>query len=205
MKITASGLKLLAGILMLLPAAAFGAGATVDCSGATPGAFTTITAALASLPAAGPNSISVTGACVETVFIIGRTDLTIFGNPTATVLPPNPNSRPLVIINSRAINLQGITFDGGRGVLINENSRVSFDTVTVKDSAGIGITSLNSQVDISNAAIQNSVRSGISVNGGSFSVDGGVFVTNNGRFGLAAGTTHLSLNGGDGVTPGTEN
>ena len=49
MKMCASGLRLLAGILLLMPAAAFGAGAVVDCSGATPGAFTSINAALASL------------------------------------------------------------------------------------------------------------------------------------------------------------
>jgi hypothetical protein len=85
MKICSSGYKVLSICLLaaLLPSSlAFAAGATVDCSGATPGAFTSITAALASLPAAGPNSISVTGACHENVVMVGRTDLTIFGNPT---------------------------------------------------------------------------------------------------------------------------
>ena len=83
------GAKSLTGILLLglLPATAFAAGAVVDCTGATPGAFTSINAALASLPAAGPNSISVVGTCHENVVFIGRSDLTIFGNPTATVTP----------------------------------------------------------------------------------------------------------------------
>ena len=85
-------------LAVLLPSSlAFADGATVDCSGATPGAFTTITAALASLPAAGPNSIAVTGTCHENVVMFGRTDLTIFGNPTATVVPGNANGHLLAI------------------------------------------------------------------------------------------------------------
>ena len=65
MKLRCFGPKvLLAFLLILLPSSlAFAADAAVDCSGATPGAFTTITAALASLPLAGPNSITVTVTC----------------------------------------------------------------------------------------------------------------------------------------------
>src|SRR5215467_8079210 len=124
---------LLACLLVLLPSSlAFAAGATVDCTGATPGAFTSITAALASLPAAGPNSISVTGTCHENVVIFNRTDLTIFGNPTATVMPGNANGHLLAINNSQRINIQGITFDGGRGIIVDENSSVNFDNITVQ-------------------------------------------------------------------------
>src|SRR5438309_5029312 len=129
MKMCASGLRLLAGILLLMPAAAFAAGAVVDCSGATPGAFTTITAALASLPAAGPNSISVTGTCHENVIMFGRTDLTIFGNPTATVVPGNANGHLLAIFGSQRIGIQNITFDGGRGAIVNDNSRVDLTSI----------------------------------------------------------------------------
>ena len=49
-----SGYKLLfACSFLLLSSFAFAASAVVDCSGATPGAFTSIHDALASLPAAG--------------------------------------------------------------------------------------------------------------------------------------------------------
>ena len=127
MTIRSSGYKFLFICLLavLLPSSlAFADGATVDCSGATPGAFTTITAALASLPAAGPNSISVTGTCHENVVMSGRTDLTIFGNPTATVVPGNANGHLLAIDASQSVGIQNITFDGGRGALVNDNSRV---------------------------------------------------------------------------------
>ena len=196
-------------LLVLLPSSlAFAAGATVDCTGATPGAFTTITAALASLPAAGPNSISVTGTCHENVVMFGRTDLTIFGNPTATVVPGNANGHLLAIAASQRVGIQNITFDGGRGAIVNDNSRVDFTSVTIQNSLGIGLTSIDSLVHIADSTIKTSTRSGISVGGGTFYVDSdvtGTTVTNNGRTGVSVLTGHLILNGGDGVTPGTEN
>ncbi|HEY6349945.1 MAG TPA: right-handed parallel beta-helix repeat-containing protein [Candidatus Angelobacter sp.] len=209
MKLRALALKLLAGALCLglLSGSALGQ-AVVDCSGATPGAFTTITAALASLPAAGPNSVSVVGTCHENVVFIGRSDLIIFGNPTATVVPGNASGHLLAIDSSTRIGIQNITFDGGRGVIVDENSKVDFTSVTVQNSGGIGITSLDSQVHIADSTVQNSVRSGISTSGGAFYVDSdvtGTTVTNNGRSGIAVLTGHLILNGGDGVTPGTQN
>ena len=205
-KFCTSGIKLLLAILCfaLLPAAAYGAGAVVDCSGATPGAFTTITAALATLPAAGPNSISVTGTCTESVSIVNRTDLVIFGNPTATVQSGNPNARLLLISDSKRVSIQGITFSGSRGILVFDNSRVNFDTITVQNSGGLGITSNDSQVHLFNSMVKNNARSGVSVNGGTFDVDGGVTISGNGRSGISASIARLRLNGGDG-TPGTEN
>lgn len=195
-------------LAVLLPSSlAFADGATVDCTGATPGAFTTITAALASLPAAGPNSIAVTGTCHENVVMFGRTDLTIFGNPTATVVPGNPGHL-LAIAGSQRVGIQNITFDGGQGAIVNDNSRVDFTSVTIQNSLGIGLTSIDSLVHIADSTIKASTRSGISVGGGTFYVDSdvtGTTVTANGRTGISVLTGHLILNGGDEVTPGTEN
>ena len=211
MKICCSGYKILFICLLaaVLPSSlAFAADATVDCTGATPGAFTSITAALASLPAAGPNSISVTGTCHENVVMFGRTDLTIFGNPTATVVPGNANGHLLVIDASQRVGIQNITFDGGRGALINENSRVDLTSITIQNSLGIGLTSIDSLVHIADSTVKGSTRSGISVGGGTFYVDSdvtGTTVTNNGRIGISVLTGHLILTGGDGVTPGTQN
>src|SRR5215467_11696723 len=200
---------LLACLLVLLPSSlAFAAGATVDCTGATPGAFTSITAALASLPATGPNSISVTGTCHENVVIFNRTDLTIFGNPSATVMPGNANGHLLAIFASQRVGIQNITFDGGRGAIVNDNSRVDLTSVTIQNSLGIGLTSIDSLVHIADSTVKNSTRSGISIGGGTFYVDSdvtGTTVTANGRSGISVLTGHLILNGGDEVTPGTEN
>ncbi len=210
MKICISVSKLLlCCLLLIVPASqAFANSAVVDCTGATPGAFTTITAALASLPAVGPNFISVIGTCHENVVFFGRTDLQIFGNPSATVVPGNVNGHLLSINASQRIGIQNITFDGGRGAIVSDNSRVDFTSVTIQNSAGIGLTSIDSLVHIADSTIKNSTRSGISIGGGTFYVDSdvtGTTVTNNGRSGITVATGHLILNGGDGVTPGTEN
>jgi len=205
-KSCASGLRLLGSILcfVLLPAVAYGASAAVDCSGATPGAFTSITAALATLPNAGPNSISVKGTCSENVSIINRTDLDIFGNPTATVQPGNPNARLLLIVSSQRISIRNITFDGGRGIVVNDHSRVSFESITVQNSGLVGLTSNDSHIGIFNSTVKNNARAGISANGGNLDVDGGVTVSGNARSGIAVTSARLRLSGGDG-TPGTEN
>lgn len=205
MKFCASGVKLLLPILcFVLPAAAYGASAVVDCSGGTPGAFTTITAALATLPNAGPNSISVKGTCSENVSIINRTDLDIFGNPTATVQPGNPNLRLLLIVSSQRISIRNITFDGGRGIVVNDHSRVDFDSITVQNSGLVGLTSNDSHIGIFNSTVKNGARAGISVNGGNLDVDGGVTVSGNARSGIAVTSARLRLIAGDGA-PGTEN
>jgi nitrous oxidase accessory protein NosD len=91
---------------------------------------------------------------------------------------------------------------------VNDNSRVDFTSVTVQNSLGIGLTSIDSLVHIADSTIKTSVRSGISVGGGTFYVDSditGTTVTANGRSGISVLTGHLILNGGDGVTPGTQN
>ena len=203
-----SGYKLLfACSLLLLSSFAFAASAVVDCSGATPGAFTSIHAALASLPAAGPNFISVTGTCHENVVMGGRTDLNISGNPSATVVPGN-TGHLLAIDGSQRVGIQNITFDGGRGALVSNNSQVELVNITIQNSLGIGLTTIDSLVHIADSTIKHSTRSGISVGGGAFYVDSditGTTVTNNGRNGISVLTGHLILNGGDEVTPGTEN
>jgi hypothetical protein len=186
----------------------FANSALVDCSGATPGAFTTITAALASMPAAGPNTITVSGTCQENVVFFGFTDLTISGNPTATVVPGNANGHLLAITNSQRIAIQNITFTGGRGVIVAEHSTVDFTSITVQNSTGIGVTSLDSLVHIADSTVQNNTRSGIVISGGAFYVDSdvtGTTVSGNGRLGISMVTGHLILNGGDGVAPGTQN
>jgi len=204
-----SGYKLLfACSFLLLSSSAFAANAVVDCSGATPGAFTSIHDALASLPAAGPNSISVTGTCHENVVMAGRTDLNISGNPSATVVPGNANGHLLAIDASQRVGIQNITFDGGHGAIVSNNSQVEFLNVVIQNSLGIGLTTIDSLVHIADSTVKASTRSGISVGGGTFYVDSaetGTTVTANGRTGISVLTGHLILNGGDEVTPGTEN
>jgi parallel beta helix pectate lyase-like protein len=206
MKLCASGQKLLLGILslLLIPVAAHADNVTVGCPGGTPGDFPSITAALAAIPNTGPNFIFVSGTCTENVLVVSRTQLTIIGNPTATIQPANPNGRLLNIFSSQNVTIDSIVFDGGFGVLVNRNSTAQLENITVQNSSNQGIRAIDSVVHIFNSVVQNNTGSGIVVSGGSFSVDSGVTITHNGNNGIGASTTHLALNGGDG-TPGSEN
>ncbi len=192
-------------LLGLLSLPAYANTAVVDCTGATPGAFTTINAAINSLPPIGPNTVTVTaGPCTGPILVFRYTDLGIFAGAPVTVQAAVPTQRVMSIFDSHNVGISGpFTFDGGRGAVIQKYSTVDIDGLTIQNSGGLGLTSLDSSVHISNSVIKNSVRSGVSVNGGIFSVDSGVAITGNGRTGISAGTAHLTLNGGDG-TPGTE-
>jgi hypothetical protein len=209
MKMYRCGLKCLIGALcsLLLPIAAYANNAVVDCSGATPGAFTTITAALATLPKTGPNFISVSGGpCTDNVLVRGFSDLFITSSgPSVTINPADPNRRLLNIFESQNVVVEGpFVFNGGLGIVVNRNSIAQFDSITIQNSTLQGLRSIDSIVDISNSTISNSTRSGISSTGGSMSVDGGVTVTGGAASGIVMLTGHLTLIGGDG-TPGTEN
>jgi Right handed beta helix region len=207
MKFATSGFKvLLCCLLFLLAPSLMSAQAIVDCSGATPPpVFSSISAALASLPATGPNSISVSGTCHENVIVFAHSDLNISGNPTATVVPGNASGHLLGVFNSQRVGIQNLTFTGGNGVIVDASSEVDFSGITIQNSAGIGLTSIDSLAHIDTSTIQNNTRSGISAGGGTFYVDGFTTVTGNGRIGISMLSGHLILNGGDGVTPGSQN
>jgi hypothetical protein len=198
--------RLMSALLLALIclSSARAADTTVGCPGGTPGAFTSVNAAIASLPATGPNTIAISGTCTENVIVANVNSLTLFGNPTATLQPASANGRPLTIVIARGISINNLVLTGGRGVFVNDNSDVTFDTVTIQNSTGIGLTSIDSLAHIINSSVSNNTRSGISIGGGTFYLDSGVNVTNNGRVGVSALTAHLILNGGDG-TPGTAN
>jgi hypothetical protein len=209
MKIYRYGFKFLTGAIcsLLLPVAAHANNAVVDCSGATPGAFTTITAALATLPKAGPNFVTVSGGpCSDNILVRGFSQLFISSaGPSVTINPADPNRRLLNIFESQNVVVEGpFVFNGGTGIVVNQNSVAQFDSITIQNSTLQGIRSLNSIVDVSNSSITNSTRSGIAATGGSMSVDGGVTITGGAGSGIVMLTGHLTLIGGDG-TPGTEN
>lgn len=192
-------------LLLLTSGRLFANSATVDCTGATAGAFTKIQDAVNSLPKQGPNDISVLSNCTEHVLILNYNDLSIFATPGSfTVTSNDPQRRVINITDSTRIVIDGLSFAGGRGLFVNNSHDVFLGDGNISNSGAQGIVSLNSVVDIFNMTIQNSTRSGVSAQGGSFNLDGNVTVTGNGRFGIAMVTGHLTLNGGDG-TPANPN
>ncbi len=102
---------LLACFLLIFSGVVLANDVTADCTGSTPGAFTSISDALNSLPLAGPNSVFVIGTCHENVTISGRSSLVIFANPgAATLTTGNANRRLLFIIDSIGIFIDGVNF-----------------------------------------------------------------------------------------------
>src|SRR5258708_9398040 len=196
----ARGRTIVICVLGLLSVPEYATPAVVDCPGPTPGAFPTINAAITSLPPIGPNTVTFTaGPCTGPILVFRYTDLGIFAGAPVTVQAAVPTQRVMSIFDSHNVGISGpFTFDGGRGAGIQKYSTVDIDGLTIQNSGGLGLTSLDSSVHISNSVIKNSVRSGVSVNGGIFSVDSGGASTGNGRTGISAGTAHLTLNGGDG-------
>ncbi len=116
------------------------AGATninVDCTGATSGAFTSITAALNSLPSNSPtepNIITVTGPCTENVVMADRLRTTIQAPPgqTTTLKAADASGRVLTISEAVGITLFGFVLQGGEtGVLVDHGSQVNILNCTI--------------------------------------------------------------------------
>jgi hypothetical protein len=163
----------------------------VDCSGATPGAFTTINAALSALALQGPNSITITGTCMESFTIRGFNDLTLQGSGTA-VIQPGPNAAPVGVIRSQGITVKGPLIFDGSVILIQRNSDLSLSNVTIQNGPGHGIESRDSILDLANSTIKNSRGQGIFLQGGSLSLSGST-ITANGEDGVSAVHAHTSM------------
>jgi len=138
---------------------------TVDCTGATPGAFTSISSALSS--ATSGTFILITGPCTENVSISAQTNLSLgayYGQSAAL----NGN---LSISNSTNIYVYGLNVSNpsGDGIDVNDSRAVSLDTCSSNGSAGIGL-SANGMSDVNvntTGTFDSNVRGGISVGGNS--------------------------------------
>src|SRR5712692_75945 len=128
--------------LLLLPGMGRAANLQVVCPGGGPGAYSSITAALSALDRQGPNSITVSGTCVENIFIDKFERLTIQSAPgqTATINAADPSGIVLATCQSTGILLSGLVFQGGStGVLLNQGSNVNMVNSTMQQNSGDGL------------------------------------------------------------------
>ncbi len=162
---------LLAVAFFLLPTVSRAANATVDCSGATPGAFLSITAALNALDFQGPNTITVTGTCTENVSANSRERLIIQAAPgqTATINAADPSGIVLETFASHNIGLFGLVLQGGQsGLLVNETSDVDIQGCTIQNNSSDGVVvQIGSVLVVQNSTIQNNGGNGLSDAAGS--------------------------------------
>jgi parallel beta helix pectate lyase-like protein len=205
MRLRSFGPKLLCAFLLLLSASTLSFAQTensaaIDCSGATPGAFTSVQQAILSSP--DHTNFSIAGNCTENlVNIARRTDLSFFANSPVTIQVTSSDQQVLIISRSQNITFSGpITMTGGQGVLISGSNGIVLSQVTIQNSGQFGLTTSNSQVQVFNGSITASARSGVVSFGGTVELDG-VTISNNGRIGVSAATTHLIMSDGNGLPP----
>jgi hypothetical protein len=155
---------LLLAFAVCLPAATR-AQLVVDCTGGTPGAFTSINAAL---PSAGPGTaIFVTGPCTEDVHLAGQTNL-FLGGWYGTRVTLNGQ---ISIADSHGVYLYGLNVSSttGSGISVSSTQAVIIDSCTSNGNAGNGLD-LNGGSEaliISPAAFDNNNSGGINVFGDS--------------------------------------
>ena len=199
MRLHSCGPRLLCAFLLLLFASSlsFGLGftnVTVDCTGATPGAFTSLNQAIASSP--DNSNFLVSGTCNESgVTIENRNNLSINPSPTATIQTTVPDQPLIFVGDSQNITINNLTLNGGQGLEIINSSGISLIGNTIKNSGLFGINTSNSGVLVLSGSITGSTRSGVVTNGGTVTL-AGVNISNNGRLGISSATTHLIITDG---------
>lgn len=184
-------------LLFLTSVLSFGQGSTdviVDCTGATPGAFTSLNQAIANSP--DNSDFQVTGTCNESgVTIQNRRNLVIVADPTAIIQTIVPSAALILVNRSQNIEIDNLTLNGGQGLQILNSSNVSLIGNTIENSGLFGLNSSNSDVLVLTGSITGSTRSGVVTNGGTVTL-AGVNISNNGRLGISSSTTHLIITDG---------
>ena len=170
-----------------LPVKAFGQ-FLVDCSGNTPGAYTTINSVVPLLTDGA--FVSINGPCTESVTIGGLSNLWIggpWGQPRATTLQGN-----LTFNGVRNLFVFGmnVTNPSGDGINISNSYNVVLDNCTSSNNANRGLVISTSNVTIQDTgAFDNNGNSGIDTSGtGELSING------------FSGPTSVSNNLGDGIS-----
>jgi hypothetical protein len=147
----------------------------------------TIGAALKLVGHGLPTTLLVSGTCHENVEIQGLTNVTLQGNPTATIDGgSDPNSIAVDLSSSQNIALNNLTITGG-GVGLNcvALSDCALTQVTIQNSQGVG-ANVNGGAHLAmlDCVIQNNADVGLSVGAGTASLIGGQ-ITGNGSDGVS--------------------
>lgn len=148
-------LGLIAGVAV--PAGAETMTFTVDCSKGD-----TIGAALARGDARKPMVLNVSGTCHEAVSI-KRDDVTLQGNPRATIAPPDNKLRAIDVSGSD-INLVDLDIVGGSlGISFNGTARANATNCTVRDTTGDGVRLFSGDARLAGLRIENAGGHGLAL------------------------------------------
>jgi hypothetical protein len=168
-----------------------------------------------------PAVLLLSGTCQEEVFIQGLADITLQGNPVATIDGGiDINNATVLILGSQNIALNNLTINGGgEGVGCVKESYCALTQVTIQNSLGDGAgVSSGSHLDLLDCLIQNNADTGLNVAHGTANLLGGritgnasdgVLVRIGGTFGAAPGAENdnatIQSNGGDGIRASLHN
>ena len=157
--------------VVILPPSGQAADLQVICPGGGPGAFSSISAALSTLNPNDSNTITVSGSCVENIFITNFERLKIqsaFGQ-TATVTAADPSGIVIQTFQSTGIVLTNLVVQGGSvGILLNQGSNATIFNCTIQGNSGDGLDmQMASTLVMRGGTIQNNQGSGMGVAGGS--------------------------------------
>lgn len=179
-------LRILAGLaLVALPRPAAAATVTVDCSGGTPGAFTSISAALNSLTTPPPvndwHYVLLKGNCTENVTVTGGRRVWIApegsscpysgcpSGPPARIAAALPGAPAVDVSGPGDVTLVNVVVSGGsNGVRAIGNANVTLYGVIAEDNGGAGIQAeKGAMVDIFEGAARRNGYYGVLVGNGS--------------------------------------
>ncbi|MGH9561682.1 MAG: right-handed parallel beta-helix repeat-containing protein [Terracidiphilus sp.] len=150
-----------AALLLFTPTRALGQ-YVVDCTGNTPGAYTTINSVIPLLT--NGSVVRITGPCTENVTITGLANLNI-GAPYGQSAALNGN---LGLNSVQNLYLYGMNVGNGSGISINASSGVTLDHCTSSNSSSIGLNIGDSIVNVNGPAdFSNNGSYGIEVGGAS--------------------------------------
>jgi hypothetical protein len=189
--------------LFLLPGIAHANNVAVNCPGAS------LNAAVAALPP-GPNTITVTGVCNETVSITNVQSLMIVaGAGGAKIVAPQDTdafdilrSQFIRLVNLEIVGVPGsMPGSGGSGVFITQGSDVQINGCDIHDNQGGGVVATNgSLLFLNNTNIHNNNPfDGLDVLSHSTANLTGSTIQNNGSPGFSNVGNPASVTGGVGV------
>jgi hypothetical protein len=182
-------------ITTCLSSTSFAANITVDCSGATPGAFTSLQAAINSLDVTGPHTITVApGPCTENVSIMNRQRITIASSGAGatfdgsgrdvfsiagstsislSLISAVNGNRGFVITRASEVILRGASSSANinAGIRVDTNSTLAFQGSS-SNNGGLGMNVLDSAATIQNSHLDNNGLSGIQVSRSRVIIDG---------------------------------
>ena len=190
--------------LLLLPGIAHANNVAVNCPGAS------LNAAVATLPPSGPNTITVTGMCNETVSITNLQSLTIdAGAGGAKIVAPQDSDAFDIFqsLNIRLVNLEivgvpgSMPGSGGNGVFITQTSDVQINGCDIHDNQAGGVVASNGSLLILRGTNihNNNPFDGLDVLGNSTADVRATTIQNNGSPGFSNVGNPASVTGGVGV------